>query len=105
MDPATKGSPSALWLNYLPSLATLRHYRREWLAGDVVAGVSVCLVMIPEVVAYAGMMGLAPQHGLYAAMVPLVVYALFGRTCLVIVGLDIALHLFMASTNSHLGAV
>jgi len=48
---------------YAPGLAVLRNYRREWLAGDLLAGVSVCIVMIPAVIAYAELIGVAPQHG------------------------------------------
>jgi SulP family sulfate permease len=83
---------------YCPGLVQLKAYRREWLAGDVVAGLSVCMVMIPSVIAYAGLMGLRPQHGLYAALVPLVIYAVFGSSRQVIVGPDIAISLLIAST-------
>jgi SulP family sulfate permease len=79
-------------------LALARHYQLEWLGGDLLAGVSVCIIMIPSVVAYAQLMGLAPQHGLYAALVPLLVYALFGSSRHVIVGPDIAISLLVAST-------
>jgi SulP family sulfate permease len=98
MDPAAKEPLASPWLSYVPGVASLRHYRPEWLVGDLVAGISVCLVMIPAVVAYAGLMGLAPQHGLYAALVPMAVYALFGSSRQVIVGPDIAITLLMAST-------
>jgi SulP family sulfate permease len=53
--------------------------------------------MIPSVIAYAGLMGLPPQHGLYAALIPLVVYAFFGSSRQVIVGPDIAISLLIAS--------
>jgi len=53
--------------------------------------------MVPSVIAYAGLMGLTPQSGLYAALVPLVVYALFGSSRQVIVGPDIAISLLIAS--------
>ena len=86
------------FLRFFPGLAQLRQYRREWLAGDLVAGISVCVIMIPSVVAYAGLMGLSPEHGLYAALVPLAVYALFGSSRQVIVGPDIAISLLIAST-------
>jgi SulP family sulfate permease len=82
---------------YLPGLALFRQYRRDWLAGDLLAGVSVCVIMIPSVIAYAGLMGLPPQHGLYAALVPLLVYPLFGSSRHVIVGPDIAISLLLAS--------
>src|SRR5512135_2813058 len=88
----------------VPGMSWLRQYRREWLARDLIAGVSVCVVMIPSVIAYAGLMGLAPQHGLYAAFIPLVIYALFGSSRQVIVGPDIAISLLIASTIGPLAA-
>src|SRR5215470_15197164 len=81
----------------VPGLSLFPNYRRAWLLSDVLAGISVCVVMIPSVIAYAGLMGLPPQHGLYAALVPLVVYALFGSSRQVIVGPDIAISLLIAS--------
>src|ERR1044071_180111 len=100
MDQATEriSSSSSPWSGHLPGLTALRNYRREWLPGDLVAGVSVCLVMIPAAIAYASLMGLRPQHGLYAAISSLVVYALFGSSRHVIVGPDIAISLLIAST-------
>jgi SulP family sulfate permease len=82
---------------YLPSLSFLRGYRRAWLTADLIAGISVCLVMIPAVIAYANLMGLPPQYGLYAALVPLAVYPLFGGSRQVIVGPDIAICLLIVS--------
>ena len=84
--------------SWVPGLALFRTYQREWLAGDLLAGLSVCVIMIPSVIAYAGLMGLPPQHGLYAALVPLILYALFGSSRQVIVGPDIAISLLIAST-------
>src|ERR1051325_7403715 len=84
--------------SWVPGLALFRPYQREWLAGDLLAGLSVCVIMIPSVIAYAGLMGLPPQHGLYAALVPLILYALFGSSRQVIVGPDIAISLLIAST-------
>src|SRR5208282_3680705 len=81
-----------------------RDYRREWLAADLLAGISVCVVMIPSVIAYAGLMGLPPQHGLYAALVPLIAYPLFGSSRQVIVGPDIAITLLIASAVVPLAA-
>jgi SulP family sulfate permease len=82
---------------FIPGLSLFPNYRRAWLLSDVLAGISVCVVMIPSVIAYAGLMGLPPQHGLYAALAPLVVYALFGSSRQVIVGPDIAISLLIAS--------
>jgi len=88
----------------LPGLTLLRTYRKEWLAGDLLAGVSVCIIMIPSVIAYAGLMGLRPQHGLYAALVPMLAYSLLGSSRQVIVGPDIAISLLIASTIAPLAA-
>ena len=52
-------------MRLVPGLALFRNYRRECLSADLMAGVSVCVVIIPSVIAYAGLMGLTPlQHGL-----------------------------------------
>ena len=85
-----------------PGLSLFRGYQREWLRADLLAGVSVCLVMIPSVIAYAQLMGLQPQHGLYAALVPLLVYPLLGTSRQMIVGPDIAISLLMASAIAPL---
>jgi SulP family sulfate permease len=82
---------------YCPGLGLVRDYKREWLAGDVVAGISVCVVLIPTAIAYSGLMGVAPQHGLYVALVSLVAYAIFGSSPQMIVGPDIALSLLIVS--------
>src|SRR5580704_442395 len=74
-----------------------RGYQRKWLAGDVAAGVSGCLIMIPSVIAYARLTGLPPESGLYAALVPLVVYPFFTSSPQVIVGPDIAICLLMVT--------
>ena len=104
MNQAPKANGGSRVWRVVPGLAWLSGYRREWLVGDLLAGISVCLVMIPSVIAYAGLMGLAPEHGLYAALVPLVIYALFGSSRQVIVGPDIAISLLIASTIGPLAA-
>jgi SulP family sulfate permease len=91
-------------MRWLPGLALFRDYRREWLRADLLAGVSVCVVMIPSVIAYAGLMGLSPQYGLYAALVPLLVYPFFGSSRQMIVGPDIAISLLIASAVAPLAA-
>ena len=80
-----------------PGLALLRGYQRKWLIPDILAGLSVTIVMIPSVIAYAGLIGIPPEYGLYAALVPLIVYPLFGSSRQVIVGPDIATSLLIAS--------
>lgn len=62
----------------LPFLAWPAQWRTHGLRGDLVAGATVALVLIPQALAYARLAGLPPQVGLYAALVPTVVAALFG---------------------------
>jgi sulfate permease, SulP family len=64
----------------LPGLATLRGYRRGWLPGDLLAGVTVAAYLVPQVMAYAQVAGLPPAAGLWAALPALVVYALLGSS-------------------------
>jgi len=90
-------SNSSGLVRLIPGLALSRNYKTAWLLSDILAGISVCFVMIPAVIAYAGLMGLPPQHGLYAALIPLVVYAFFGSSRQVIVGPDIAISLLIFS--------
>ncbi len=94
-QPSNSELPALIRL--VPGLSLFRNYRVAWLLPDVLAGISICVVMIPSVIAYAGLMGLPPEHGLYAALVPLVIYALFGSSRQVIVGPDIAISLLIAS--------
>jgi len=97
-DTQTPASPHVpALIRFIPGLSLFRNYRSAWLLSDVLAGISVCVVMIPSVIAYAGLMGLPPQQGLYAALVSLVVYAFFGSSRQMIVGPDIAISLLIAS--------
>jgi high affinity sulfate transporter 1 len=64
----------------------LREYRRPWLGGDLVAGVTVAAYLVPQVMAYAGVAGLPAVAGLWAALPPLAIYALLGSSRLVSLG-------------------
>src|SRR6476469_3251927 len=64
----------------VPLVGVLRSYRREWLRGDLIAGVAVASLIIPKNLGYAGIAGIPLQNGLYAAAVGAILYALFG-TC------------------------
>jgi SulP family sulfate permease len=67
-------------MSILPGLAQFRGYTRDWFRGDVVAGVTVAAYLVPQVMAYATVAGLPPVVGLWAALVPLAVYAVLGSS-------------------------
>ena len=67
-------------MSRLPGVAVLAGYRREWLRGDVLAGVAVVAYLVPQVMAYSGIAGLPPQAGLGACLGSLTVYALLGSS-------------------------
>ncbi|HEY6611488.1 MAG TPA: sulfate permease [Pseudomonas sp.] len=93
------------WLQRLvPGLVALLAYRRSDLPGDLVAGVSVAAVALPVGVAYAQLAGFSPVVGLYASILPLLVYALFGTSRQLIVGPDAATCALVASALVPLAA-
>jgi SulP family sulfate permease len=61
-------------------LGWLKNYRRSWLAGDLSAGAVVAMMMIPQGMAYALVAGLPPVTGIYASILPPLLYALFGTS-------------------------
>jgi SulP family sulfate permease len=65
---------------------SLRGYRPSWLGGDVVAGLTVWAVLVPEALAYATIAGVSPVVGLYAAPAALIFYAAFGSSRHLVVG-------------------
>jgi len=94
--PRPRPHPASL-ARWLPGLAQLQAYPRGALRGDAVAGVSVCVVMIPSVLAYAELVGLRPEAGLYAALGAMIAYALFASSRSVIVGPDTTIALLAGS--------
>jgi sulfate permease, SulP family len=64
----------------ISGLVMLRGYRRAWLRGDLIAGVTVAAYLVPQVMAYAAVAGLPPVTGLWAALPALVVYAMLGSS-------------------------
>ncbi|RMF27621.1 MAG: solute carrier 26 family protein [Bacteroidetes bacterium] len=70
----------------IPALDWMKNYRKEWLRGDIAAGLTVGVMLIPQGMAYALIAGLPPIYGLYASTVPLVLYALLGTSRQLAVG-------------------
>ncbi|MEU6541375.1 SulP family inorganic anion transporter [Streptomyces sp. NPDC047000] len=82
---ALSGRPG-VWRRLVPGLAQLIGYHRAWLAGDVLAGLTVAAYLVPQVMAYAGVAGLPPVTGLWAILPALGLYALLGSSRLLSVG-------------------
>src|SRR5258708_39436813 len=90
--------PTSIAQRLLPVLGWLPAYRRAWLLPDVLAGLAVWAVMVPEGMAYAGIVGVPPIMGLYTIVPPLIAYALLGTSRLLVVGPDTATGLISALT-------
>jgi high affinity sulfate transporter 1 len=76
---------------WVPGLDTLRSYESSWLRHDIVAGLVMTTMLVPVGIAYAEASGIPGINGLYATMVPLVAYALFGPSRILVLGPDSAL--------------
>ena len=83
-------SPASTAQRLLPVLRWLPAYRRDWLLQDFLAGLAIWAVMVPEGMAYAGIVGVPPIMGLYTIVPPLIAYALLGTSRVLIVGPDTA---------------
>jgi MFS superfamily sulfate permease-like transporter len=79
------------WLRWLPGLQTLRDYRLAWLPKDIAAGLVLTTMLVPVGIAYAEASGVPGIYGLYATIVPLLAYALFGPSRILVLGPDSAL--------------
>jgi high affinity sulfate transporter 1 len=90
--------PASVAQRLFPILRWLPAYRREWLLPDALAGLAVWAVMVPESMAYAGIVGVPPIMGLYTIVPPLIAYALLGTSRLLVVGPDTATGLISALT-------
>jgi sulfate permease, SulP family len=88
----------------LPVVADLAAYRRSWLRGDVLAGVTVAAYLVPQVMAYGALAGLPPVAGLWAIVLPLAVYAFLGSSRLLSVGPESTTALMTATVVAPLAA-
>lgn len=89
---------------WLPGLGMLAGYRRGWLRDDVLAGVVLTAVLIPAGMGYAQAAGLPAHTGLFATIVPLLVYAVVGPSRILVLGPDSALAPIIAATVLPLAA-
>ncbi len=89
---------------WVPGLAVLLAYDRRWLPKDLAAGLVLTAVLVPVGMGYAEAAGLQAIYGLYATIVPLIAYALFGPSRILVLGPDSALAGLIAATVVPLAA-
>src|SRR5215831_18837028 len=76
------------WIRWLPGLNTLHRYEKGWLRHDLVAGLVMTTMLVPVGIAYAEASGVPGINGLYATIVPLLAYAFFGPSRILVLGPD-----------------
>jgi high affinity sulfate transporter 1 len=89
---------------WLPGVQTLRAYQRSWLSRDVVAGIVLTALLVPAGMGYAEASGLPAIYGLYATIIPLVVYAVVGPSRILVLGPDSSLAPLIAAAILPLAA-
>jgi high affinity sulfate transporter 1 len=92
------------WIRWLPGLDTLRQYELSWLRHDVVAGLVITTMLVPVGIAYAEASGVPGINGLYATIVPLLAYAVFGPSRIFVLGPDSSLAALILTTVLPLSA-
>jgi high affinity sulfate transporter 1 len=89
---------------WIPALAALRTYQRAWLPKDILAGVVLTAILVPVGMGYAEASGLPAIYGLYATIFPLIAYAIFGPSRILVLGPDSSLAAIIAATIVPLAA-
>ncbi len=89
-------------LRFLPGLWVAKHYRRAWLWRDLFAGLVLTSLLVPAGMGYAEAAGLPAITGLYATILPLLVYALVGPSRILVIGPDSALAALILATVAPL---
>ena len=69
-----------------PGIAVIRTYTLQWLKSDLIAGITVSIILIPQAIAYALLMGVPAVYGLYSCLVPLIIYAFLGTSTQLSIG-------------------
>ncbi|PKL66890.1 MAG: SulP family inorganic anion transporter [Methanobacteriales archaeon HGW-Methanobacteriales-1] len=88
--------------SYLPISKWGRNYNKDWLRPDIIAGITVGAFTIPEVMAYVSLANVAPEIGLYSAMVALLVYMVFGSSKQLSIGPTSTLSILVGATLGSL---
>jgi SulP family sulfate permease len=101
---APGSAPTWSWTRFAPIGRWLPRYQRAWVSADLLAGLALWAVMVPEGMAYAGIVGVPAIMGLYTLVPPLIAYALFGTSRVLVVGPDTATGVISALTVGALAA-
>jgi high affinity sulfate transporter 1 len=101
---AAATSDQSGWQRWLPGLALIRQYPRDALRHDLTAGLVLTAMLLPTGIAYAEAAGIPGIYGLYATIVPLLAYAIFGPSRILVIGPDSALAALIAAVVVPLGA-
>jgi high affinity sulfate transporter 1 len=91
-------------MRWIPGLRTLRQYQSSWLRHDIVAGLVMTTMLVPVGIAYAEASGVPGINGLYATIVPLLAYAVFGPSRILVLGPDSALAAVILAVVAPLSA-
>jgi high affinity sulfate transporter 1 len=91
-------------MTWLPGVVLLRHYERGWLRHDIVAGLVLTTMLVPVGIAYAEASGVPGIYGLYATIVPLFAYAIFGPSRILVLGPDSSLAAVILAVVAPLSA-
>jgi len=93
------------WLSrYIPVLDWARNYEKSWFKYDLISGITVGIILIPQGMAYAWIAGLPPEYGLYASLVPTFIYSLLGTARHLAVGPVAMDSLIVAASVSAIAA-
>ena len=84
-------APPAGFLRYVPGVRAVRTYEKRWIRSDLVAGLVLAAILVPQGMAYAELAGLPPVNGLYTTVACLVAYAIFGPSRVLVLGPDSSL--------------
>ena len=98
-DPQHRGLRS-----YLPVLQWLPSYKRSWLRADLIAGLTLAALVVPEGMAYAELAGMPPETALYGAWIALVMFAIFGGSRQLVVGAASSVAIMSASIVVNMAA-
>lgn len=104
MTPLIPPPPEKGWPRWVPGLWVARHYQKAWLGKDLGAGLVLSALLVPAGMGYAEAAGLPPIHGLYATIIPLLAYAIFGPSRIMVIGPDSALAALIAGAIGGLAA-